>query len=60
MPFFGQEHLVAAQGKPGLDAKAYREALANNRRYSREEGIDKILKEQSSTRWWRRPAAWPG
>jgi amidase len=43
---FGQEHLVAAQKKPGLDDKAYREALANNRRYSREEGIDKILKDE--------------
>jgi len=43
---FGQEHLVAAQNKPGLDDKAYREALANNHRYAREEGIDKILKEE--------------
>jgi amidase len=43
---FGQEHLVAAQKKPGLDDKAYREALANNHRYSREEGIDKILKDE--------------
>jgi amidase len=43
---FGQEHLVAAQKKPGLDDKAYREALANNHRYAREEGIDKILKEE--------------
>jgi amidase len=46
MPYFGQEHLIASQGKDGLDAKAYREALANNRRYSREEGIDKILREE--------------
>ncbi|QNB00482.1 amidase [Massilia sp. Se16.2.3] len=45
MPYFGQEHLVAAQGKPGLDAKSYREALANNRRYAREEGIDKVMRE---------------
>jgi amidase len=43
---FGQEHLVAAQKKPGLDDKAYRDALANNHRYSREEGIDKILKDE--------------
>jgi amidase len=43
---FGQEHLVAAQKKPGLDDKAYRDALANNHRFSREEGIDKILKEE--------------
>jgi amidase len=43
---FGQEHLVAAQKKPGLDDTTYREALANNHRYSREEGIDKILKDE--------------
>jgi amidase len=43
---FGQEHLVAAQKKPGLDDKIYRDALANNRRFSREEGIDKILKDE--------------
>ncbi|QJE01472.1 amidase [Massilia forsythiae] len=43
---FGQEHLVAAQAKPGLDDKAYREALANNRRYAREEGIDRIMREE--------------
>jgi amidase len=43
---FGQEHLVAAQKKPGLDDKAYRDALANNHRYSREEGIDKVLKDE--------------
>jgi amidase len=43
---FGQEHLIAAQKKPGLDDKAYRDALANNLRYSREEGIDKILKDE--------------
>lgn len=45
MPFFGQEHLIAADRKPGLDAKAYRDALANNLRYSREEGIDKVMRE---------------
>ncbi|ALK97993.1 amidase [Massilia sp. WF1] len=43
---FGQEHLVAAQQKPGLDDKTYRDALANNHRYAREEGIDKILKDE--------------
>jgi amidase len=37
--------LISAQEKPGLDAKAYREALANNLRYSREEGIDKVMRE---------------
>jgi amidase len=43
---FGQEHLIAAQAKPGLDDKAYRASLANNHRYAREEGIDKIMREQ--------------
>jgi amidase len=43
---FGQEHLIAAQKKPGLDDKSYREALANNHKFSREEGIDKIMREQ--------------
>jgi amidase len=45
MPFFGQEHLIAAAAKPGLDAAEYRKALANNQRLSREEGIDKALAE---------------
>lgn len=44
---FGQEHLIAAQARPGLDAKAYRDALANNHRYSREEGIDRILRDEN-------------
>ncbi|MGJ9417513.1 amidase [Massilia sp. CMS3.1] len=46
MPYFGQEHLIASEKKEGLEAKAYREALANNHRYSREEGIDKIMREE--------------
>lgn len=45
MPYFKQEHLVAAQAKPGLDAREYKDALANDLRYSREEGIDQVLKE---------------
>ncbi len=45
MPYFKQEHLIAAQAKPGLDAKEYREALANDLRYSRDEGIDQVMKE---------------
>ncbi|HBI68795.1 MAG TPA: amidase [Massilia sp.] len=44
MPYFGQEHLIAAHAKRGLDAKVYREALANNLRYAREEGIDQVLR----------------
>jgi len=45
MPFFGQEHFLRAVAKGGLDSKEYRDALENNQRYSREEGIDKVLKE---------------
>ena len=45
MPYFGQEHLVASNQKEGLDSKAYKEALANNHRYAREEGIDKVMRE---------------
>lgn len=45
MPWFGQEHFIAAMAKGGLDTPEYVEALANDRKYSREEGIDKVLKE---------------
>ena len=44
MPYFGQEYLERAEAKPGLDSQAYQDALANNRRYSRKEGIDLVLK----------------
>jgi amidase len=45
MPFFGQEHLIAAQSKGGLQARDYVKALANNRRYSREKGLDQVLRD---------------
>jgi amidase len=45
MPYFAQEHLVAAEAKAGLDAREYKEALANNLRYAREEGIDQVMRE---------------
>lgn len=45
MPWFAQEHLVASQAKAGLDSKEYRDALANNLRYSRDEGIDQVMRE---------------
>jgi amidase len=45
MPWFAQEHLVASQAKAGLDSREYRDALANNLRYSREEGIDQVMRE---------------
>ena len=43
--YFGQEYLVKAQAKGGLDEKTYLDALANDHRYAREEGIDQIMKE---------------
>jgi amidase len=42
---FGQEFFLAAQEKGPLTEPAYLEALASNRRLSREEGIDKLLGE---------------
>jgi amidase len=45
MPFFGQEHFINAQAKGALDSKEYLEALANNQRFSRDEGIDQVLRE---------------
>jgi amidase len=43
MPYFSQELFIRAEAKEGLDSKAYLDALANNLRYSREEGIDKVM-----------------
>ena len=43
MPYFAQEHMARAAAKGGLDEKVYLDALANNLKFSREEGIDKAL-----------------
>ena len=45
MPCFGQELFVQAQAKGPLTDKAYLDALAKNRRLSREEGLDAVLKQ---------------
>jgi len=45
MPYFAQEHFLRAEAKGGLDSKEYIDALANNHRYSRAEGLDQVLKE---------------
>jgi len=45
MPWFGQEHLVAAQAKGGLDSPEYLKARDAGLRAARDEGIDKVLKE---------------
>lgn len=44
MPYFGQELFESAQAKGPLSDKAYLEALANNHRLSRDEGIDATLR----------------
>lgn len=45
MPYFEQELLVRSNAKGGLDSKEYLDALANNHRYARKEGIDKVIGE---------------
>jgi amidase len=45
MPYFSQEHMTRANAKGDLTTKEYLDALANNLKFSREEGIDKALKE---------------
>jgi amidase len=45
MAYFAQEHLVKSQAKASLEHKEYIDALANNHRYSRDEGIDQVMKE---------------
>ncbi len=43
MPYFGQEIILAAAEKGGLDSAEYRDALAKARRIARQEGIDKTM-----------------
>jgi len=43
MPLFGQDLFIKAQAKGPLTDKAYRDALAKNRRLSRKEGIDAVM-----------------
>jgi len=45
MPWFGQELFEKAQKKGPLTEEKYRKALAKNRRMSRAEGIDAVLKK---------------
>jgi amidase len=46
MPFFRQELFLMAQEKGPLTTPAYLEALQKNRRLSREEGIDAVLRAE--------------
>ncbi len=43
MPYFEQELMEQAQQKGSLDSKEYKDALATNRRLTRNEGIDAIF-----------------
>ena len=43
MPYFGQEHFLAAQEKGPLSDDAYKKALAECRRLARDEGIDATM-----------------
>jgi amidase len=45
LKFFAQEHFISAQAKGGLQSKEYQDALANNNRFSRAEGIDQVMAE---------------
>jgi amidase len=43
LQFFGQEFLIRAAAKGDLQSQEYLDALANNRRYTRTEGIDQVM-----------------
>ena len=45
MPFFDQELVVRAQACGDLNAPEYVEALATNRRFSRQDGLDALFAE---------------
>lgn len=45
MPLFGQDLMIRAQQKGGLDEAEYRDALAQCRRLTREEGVDAVVKK---------------
>ena len=47
MPHFSQELMLRALEKGDLQSREYLDALANNRKFSRDEGIDKALKEHA-------------
>ena len=43
MPYFGQDLFLKAEAKSNLASKEYTDALANNQRLSRKEGIDAVM-----------------
>jgi amidase len=46
MPYFGQERMTAALEKGPLSSKEYRQALSRNRRLTRREGIDALVRAE--------------
>jgi amidase len=46
MPYFGQESMLEAKEKGSLSSPEYREARSTNRKLTRTEGIDKIIKQE--------------
>ena len=47
LQWFGQDRLVAAAARGGVDSDEYLAALANNRRYARAEGLDLALEQHA-------------
>jgi amidase len=45
LPHFGQETFLAAEATEGLDSPAYRQALADDLRLGRQDGVDALLRE---------------
>jgi len=45
MPYFDQEHMIAAQAKGSLSEKKYKNALAKNLRLTRKDGIDTVMRK---------------
>ena len=45
MPYFGQEHMIAALEKGPLSDKKYKDALAKNFRLTRKDGIDAVMRK---------------
>ncbi|HEX7959741.1 MAG TPA: amidase family protein, partial [Terriglobales bacterium] len=43
MPYFAQDLFIKAEAKGPLSSKEYRDALAKNRKMTREEGIDAVM-----------------
>jgi len=46
MPYFGQELFIEAQALGGLDSDVYRHALATCRKDSRDDGLDRVIRDQ--------------